>query len=295
MNPNRTPFLTQQRRNALPNITREEKPAADDNLMRFYPLESNSNKGGRATPVNPMQHTSRQQIQPRRSTPSQPGFSMPPPMIPRSNPVPPPPQQELPPSPELAVNQFRRANQGLPDGVRYEPLDEKTMRLLQENGHIPDTTPQAAPRNPMPVAPISPPTPTFESQQKIIDTIQNLIQDERNANIFYSHHAATVEITWIREAIEQIANDSKRHALLLSEILKNHMGNSFTPQEAEINTGLELKTALDLALSEEGKTLRTMIELMDSISIREAEKNIQGMINAKIMNFSHLVRLMQTQ
>ena len=39
-------------------------------------------------------------------------------------------------SPEKAAEFFRRRNQTLPDGVRYEPLDDETMRLLMDNGHI---------------------------------------------------------------------------------------------------------------------------------------------------------------
>jgi len=303
MNANRppNPFLAQQRKSMLPNIVRENKPAADDNLMRFYPLESTANRGsnshGRAMPVNPLQHAPRQPAQPRSPAHTQPSFSMPTPMIPRNNQtqtVPPPNAQPHPP--DLAAQEFRRVNRGLPDGVRYEPLDEDTMRLLRENGHISDALP--APKqatmpitaqNPVP-APTTAQAPSSE-MQKSIEIIQSLIQDERNAHIFYSHLATSANIEWTTKALEQIAEDCNRNTRQLSELLSAHMNSSFTPEEAEINTGLELETALNLALSEESKTLRTLIELADNINIREAEKIIQVMINFKIANYNQLLRL----
>jgi len=47
------------------------------------------------------------------------------------------PASPTPLPPERAADQFRRVNNGLPDGVRYEPLDEETMRLLKDNNHLP--------------------------------------------------------------------------------------------------------------------------------------------------------------
>jgi len=310
-----SPFFAQQRRGVAPTITQPqpEKPQSQEDLLRFYPLES-TNKAASAArgamPVNPLQHQNRQ-----------PGFSMAPPVMARPNQVPaapPPPSQ--PSSPEMAAQQFRKANRGLPDGVRYEPLDEQTMQLLRENGHLPEA-PAATQQRLMPVAqsssppphispivpthsppphmpPITPvhslpqPVPPLISQnnQQSIEIIQGLIQDERNAYIFYSHLARESQSQGTAEALVQIAKDSQRHTEVLSESLIVHFKDNFTPEEAEINTGLELNTALELALTEEGKTLRVLTELLGTINVPEIEKRIQRIINNKIINYSQLVR-----
>jgi len=43
----------------------------------------------------------------------------------------PPQMQAQASSPESAAARFQNANKGLPDGVRYEPLDEETMKILR--------------------------------------------------------------------------------------------------------------------------------------------------------------------
>jgi len=242
---------------------------------------------------------------------------------------------DQPSSPEQAAQQFRRMNKSLPDGVRYEPLDEATMRLLRENGHLPPvaeppaTAPQVqqsmtqpppmAQQTPMiqPQTPVAMPAPAQQMQQPMIPqtmmqqppiamqpttspetgfiskTIEGLIQDERNAQVFYSHLAKTMTGSQIAAAtLADIADDNIKHTQKFSQILTSHFGGNFTPAEAEINTKLEFKDALALALEEENNTLRTLIELSEGVANTEPEKIIQRIINKKIANYNRLERLL---
>jgi len=280
----------------------------------------------------------------------QPGFSMAAPTMPRPNHIDPMPINDHMPisnhmqtpavssnqqqsSPEQAVKQFRRANQGLPDGVRYEPLDETTMRLLRENGHLPpapeppssatSTVPSAMPSatpsampSPVIMPPATPQLPIMaeqlspqpqatppvtlapqgeaphsaHEQQSIISIVEGLVQDERNAQIFYSHFALSTENRVIATALDEIANDCHRHTQQLTGMLTNQFGVGFVPIEAEINTVVDLQGALTLALMEENKTLRALAELLDTINNSDAEKIIQRIINKKIVNYNQLIR-----
>jgi len=219
------------------------------------------------------------------------------------------------PSQEQAVRQFRRANKGLPDGVRYEPLDENTMRLLRENGHLPPAEPtqqtQApAPSTvqaPEPLVPVQPAITGLTSPQpmtatplpsaappdslSIVKVIEGLVQDERNAHVFYSHLAKTAQGNASEPALTEIANDSSQHAAKFTQILARQFGSNFTPVEAEINTGLELTNALALALEEENKSLRILAELLEGVANTESEKIIQRIINKKVVNYNQLERL----
>jgi len=351
-----SPFFSQQRRRILPNINQQQKEnePPDNDSLRLFPLESESapRPDRKAMPVNPLVHPQPQRhpIHPtghgRANIPQQ-GFSMATPMIPQqpnmaapvvpqtnmaapvmpqpphmTNPVMPrlPAVPASPPSnqhsPEQAVQQFRRVNRGLPDGVRYEPLDENTMQLLREKGHLPEL-PEPLPTVPQhsasPSAPVqnhvSPgieaapyhmpaPSPAKEAaslpmtpvQHDIIKIIEGLIQDERNAHIFYSHLAAAALSQNVASALEQIAKDCKLHVQHLSEMLVVQFGRGFAPQEAEINTGLEMKSAVLLALEEENKVSRTLAGLLDMVNNVEMEKIIQRIINRKVVNYNQLSR-----
>lgn len=308
------PFSTRQRKSVLPNIIKQDTPIRNDDLIRFYPLDSASNKtvhtNSRAMPVNPLQHSTRQATNPRQlaPTPTQQGFKVQPPMIPTQHKPTPatPPLAEQPPSPEMAAQKFRQANRGLPDGVCYEPLDENTMRLLRENGHLPEEA-STKQQDIMPIVP-SPPMASLQTnanaakpqlptvsqtQHKSIEIIKNLIQDERNAHIFYNHMALESKNQEMSSMLSLIANDCKHHTQIMGELLTVHFITSFTPQEAAINTNLELDSALMLALSEENKALRVLAELHETVNNIEAEKIIQRIINKKMLNYNQLILFRQ--
>ena len=247
-----------------------------------------------------------------------------------------PPHQPV--TPEDAVQFFRKANKGLPDGVRYEPLDDTTMRLLRENGHLPpapdvpqgagqqvQTPPQLQPQSPvsmpgaaarppslpqmppgpMPATPWSapqnpgtilgaspPPSPAVTPEsQHIVKMMEGLIQDERNAHIFYSNLAKIAPERSMELSLSDIASDSSMHISNFSHTLLKQFGHGFAPVEVEINTGLGLKDALALALTEENKSLRKLTEVLEKVANTESEKVIQRAINKKIVNYNQLERL----
>lgn len=155
-----------------------EKPAG----LRYYPLDQGTPARRRhpgATPVNPLsarggptrpmaaQVPVQQQQGPRPNalgqTIQQPAQFQAQPQKQQS--------QDIPP--ERAVERFRRANHGLPDGVRYEPLDEQTMRMLRENGHLPEApVPSPPPKAMLPATPQQtvPEISPVPSHAPIVDT-----------------------------------------------------------------------------------------------------------------------------
>jgi len=127
--------------------------------------------------------------------------------------------------------------------------------------------------------------------QAIAKIIEGLVQDERNAQIFYGHLSKIAPAGHIATALSDIANDNISHTHKFTQLLTKQFGNNFTPAEAEINTGLELKDALALALGEENKTLRVLAGLLEDVANTESEKVIQRVINKKIVNYHQLERL----
>lgn len=223
-----------------------------------------------------------------------------PPMIPapqmqQHNPQPQHPSAQVPP--EKAAAEFRRVNKNLPDGVRYEPLDDETMRLLRDNGHIPKTPALPSPPSPQ-LPPVQPEPPKNQTPEKIPanirETLENLSQDERNAHIFYSHFAEIAEAEPTKKALANLAKDSEVRQNQYQSLIETHFNNTYTPKETKINTSIPIHDAIALALIEENKSLTTLGNILDQATFADFEKIIQRIINKKIISHQILMTIQTT-
>ena len=111
-----------------------KEPSGLHDFLKFFPLDANSQTKKSAVPVQPLsekraakpgtalaqhfaQHQRKQMEQPKGMHRQGQAHS--------------PTPSHTPHSPQSAVEQFRRINKSLPDGVMYEPLDDETMQLLK--------------------------------------------------------------------------------------------------------------------------------------------------------------------
>jgi hypothetical protein len=320
-----------------PHFVQQEDSCDDDLYLRHYRLERADNKKGRGVvSVEPMTTYSPMQS----ASPMIPPIVPPPmnsamiPQMPPPNRVPPhrmppmqmqpsPPSQSMQPSPENAAEQFRRVNKTLPDGVRYEPLDDETMRILQQknpnfaekmqqqqsqppphppSSHQPQTSQQpfgeSTPMIPsMPAPPAkSPmiPTPQVVSAAPVVsddvlskdaaEILQELAQGECNACAFYSHFAKK------EESFHMLAKDSKARLEQYVALLKQHFGKVFACEEAaDIKTDMEISEAVALAISEENKGLIALGNFLELAADSSAEKIAARIINKKIIGHQLLL------
>jgi len=251
-----------------------------------------------------------QQVQQIQQT-AQPSQMLPPlPSMPLVSPIPLAPSMPLPANsdnPEQAAAQFTRVNSGLPDGVRFEPLDTETMRILQQHAarnDVSEGSPSAASPviSTIPVAPPSMPAPPTMShmpskpqpqQVQILsdeatEILRSLAQNERNASIFYTHFAENTSKD-VSEVFSALVRDSKARLVQFAAFLP-----AFIPQETEINIELQLAEAINLALSEEGKGLITLGNLLELVVDTPAEQPISRMVNKKIIGQQLLLSLKHT-
>ncbi|MCL2372080.1 MAG: hypothetical protein FWC78_01585 [Defluviitaleaceae bacterium] len=258
-------------------------------------------------PMIPGGHVRPQQVTPQLPQPQ-------PPMMPGSHAQ--QPQATKPPSrppqapitPEKAADTFRRFNKTLPDGVRYEPLDEETMRLLKANGHLPEAaaetkqpaTQQASPPDTSQTQPAKSTSfnlPEVEAAEPPIlggippeaaKTLQNLAQDEFNAKKFYSCLAASIQAEGVKPGIEAMAAGSGNRWQQYVGLLEAHCDKAFTPAQQEIKTGLDFADSLDLALQEENAALKTLSELLDNVAETKLAAPVQRIINNKMVGYNQL-------
>ncbi|MCL2576801.1 MAG: ferritin-like domain-containing protein [Defluviitaleaceae bacterium] len=329
-----------KRTNEVQNESQKAEHRNDCGL-RLYPLNpERSQKNRRTMPVEPLTRTKMPHMMPpHKVAPLQHLLKQPqsrPPMVPpQFNPprqmpqfTPPPmvpqmPQFTKPPMipqtpPEKAAEQFRRMNRTLPDGVRYEPLDDEIMQILRQNNivknlqpaaQMPETppTPPAPPTSPTPPAPSTSqpfsartpmipfqppaPAPSQTLPPETAETLKRLAQDERNAFILYTHFAENEQEEKIKEPFAILAKDSKSRLELYTTLLEQDFKENFIPQEAEINTEIEISDAITLALSAENKGLIALGNLLDLTADTSAEKSLGRVLNRKIIGHQLLLSL----
>ena len=316
------------------------EPAQPQEGLRLFPLMPGTGERNKIHLRQSNYINGARSVQPLRAPRQSPIRPLLPVMPPGVGPVP----------PEKAAEQFRRINQSLPDGVRYEPLDDETMRLLRDNGHLPklpplQTTPQkpavpsqnhpaahAAPPSPQPgntppLAKIpmqsSPRTPMIPPEAatlttpppppaavpapeeippepvmpklppEIADIVEGLAQDERNAQIFYSHVSQNAPTDTTKKSLASLAKDCESRLSQYTSLLSDIFGRNFIPEEKDINIHLEFPEAVSLAISEENNALITLGDLLDQVADTEAERPVQRVINKKVIAHQILMGLTQ--
>jgi hypothetical protein len=178
------------------------------------------------------------------------------------------------------VEQFQRLNQDLPDGVRFEPLDERTRQIMRDAGQLPPPVPQPAgyPSAGHSAA-VSPP---------VVQVLEDLIQDESNAYIFYSHLSGLAQRDDFTSIIGNMAENCQQYAHLYQGLLNRLYAQSFEPEEAAVNTQVNFDTGLALAVQEENKSLRALADLQELLNDTESVRTVQNIINKKIIGHNML-------
>ncbi|MCL2187987.1 MAG: hypothetical protein FWB87_04405 [Defluviitaleaceae bacterium] len=166
--------MMQTRNDTPPQPIEKKEPSP---AMRLFPLETEPPRPtARARTVSPLPQRPIITNTLGQSVPQQH-------MLPNAMPRPPvtQPAMPTPTAPETAVAQFQRVNKSLPDGVRYEPLDEETLRLLRENGHLPSPPVQEKPED-IPAEPQKMPEEK-EISPEAVNVVEKLLEAAKGNDI----------------------------------------------------------------------------------------------------------------
>ena len=290
--------------------------------------------------------------------------------------IPPQPQTGPDPSqmvpPQQAAARFQQVNKSLPDGVRFEPLDEETKAALKKLGLTktendqpktettstpaapvaaktspknPETITQTAPKTPpnppeplVPAAPAAPLVPAAPAAAPVLSApydlastkpagpipmqapslppgpipmqmpnqvpsqipgepqtpkisaalLEKLIQDERNASLFYGHLSEIASESDFQDNLKSISNDCHSRLDRYKQILHNLHDQTYEPEETQINTTIELSKGLELAVIEERKILASMAELIDQLEDRATAITMQNLLNKRMIALNWL-------
>ncbi|MCL2400489.1 MAG: hypothetical protein FWC91_12195 [Defluviitaleaceae bacterium] len=189
------------------------------------------------------------------------------------------------------------SSRGLPDGVRYEPIDEEAMVALKKLGKDIPTNSNVPTMAPTPVSPqletkeeakVEAKAPLSTPSPESIHLLEQLIQDERNASIYYQYLSGIAPTGEIQENLQNISKECNKWSDHHHQILQKIHGRSYDPKDAPINTTIGFSPGVEVAIIEERKILEAMAGLMDLLEDTVDSYSLQKLINRRMIRLNWL-------
>jgi len=211
----------------------------------------------------------------------------------------------MPEAPETAAKRIHKINQNLPDGVRFEPMDEETKAALMALKQRPPEAAASQEKAPEVAVqkPPQPPAPTVAKTPKITAALPGealpsavqltrFIQDEQNAHTYYLRLAEHAPQAQFKPMLQEIAAACQQRMQQGQRWLSAFHGQEFAPKEAAISPPEHFPRALELALQEEAVLLHAMADMQEKLDM-EAAWQFQRQINRRLAD-QHRLQWMYT-
>ena len=151
-------------------------------------------------------------------------------------------------------NQFNYGQQNSFDGVRFEPFNKNMLG---------------------------------SSMPFDIKRIEQLIQDEYNAEIFYGGIGSDDG----KKILDKIKNNCRQRQNYLREIYSTYSSNSFEVKQIKINEPKDFKSAINYAIYEENASLQNLLKLSNEIVEPEINRKINYIFQSKLLDINYLIWL----
>ena len=246
-----------------------------------------------------------------------------------------PEQQHAPPlpaepaelDPRQAAERIMKINQGLPDGVRFEPMDDEVMTAMRglskeapapkPGSHLASPAPPPTPAKqkklpdgvryeplddetmallkkmgkdiPSPAAPeLQATSPPSVSPPESAKLLENLIQDERNSSVFYQYLSGIAPSGSFRDALQKAAKDCDNHCIQYQQMLENLYNRDYKPKNTAVNTNTGFDRGVEMAVLEEKKILESMTNLIDHLENEAGSYTLQNLLNKRMIRLNWL-------
>lgn len=183
---------------------------------------------------------------------------------------------------------------------QQQPVQQPASQVIPQQNASQPFAAQAAPPQSMPPQPVlsnaasphsaSPaPHDTSLSEAEIIkaESIERLIQDERNAHVFYTHLATLSPRSDFSAILNSIADGCSQRMDSCSKLLNGLYERTYAPAETAVNTPVSFDEGVALAVREENKTLRSLAD-MQAAADAKAAGTLQQIINRKLVDHNIL-------
>ncbi len=218
--------------------------------------------------------------------------------------------QQQPQQPQQ--NQGQQFNQPLPDGVRYEPIDDKTIKELMKNIKIDGGSgkssdkkqdksvesilqqPKESVKDEIAESPSQPQqavqTPVKEEEGS---TLSQIIQNEYNGSMFYNYMASIAPKDEYRMIMSKISKHCRFREIAFNGLYTRLEGGNYALKDVDINNICSFRTGVAMALKEEIKILDDYTNLYDTVNDPSGVKIINVQILKKLVDIN-LLNYVQT-
>jgi len=118
--------------------------------------------------------------------------------------------------------------------------------------------------------------------------LEKLIQDDRNASIYYQHLSEIAPGEDFKGALQGIIKDCDGRQSQYHQILQTLHDRGFEPKNNAINTTIDFDQGIEMAILEERKILESMAELIEQLIDKTNAQIIQNLLNKRMIHLSWL-------
>lgn len=154
-------------------------------------------------------------------------------------------------------NRFNQNN--IPSDIKLKPLTQEELDKINEEIQ------ENIAKNTQAITNIN----LKENNIKILQCIEDFIQDEANSHIFYKNLYKKCKNEKIKEKIENISNDCLEQCLILKDYYKNFKNEVFEEKPLNININIPFKHSLIFAIEEEIKSYDKICKAIDIFPIND--------------------------
>lgn len=119
----------------------------------------------------------------------------------------------------------------------------------------------------------------------------HMMQDERNAHIFYNHLSRVAPREEYSAVLAEISMQCRQRVDTYAILLNKLCSSEFSPQETAVNTLVAFDEGITLAIAEENKSLRALTEWLDTLEDAAVARTVQNIINRKMLSHHQLMHL----
>lgn len=102
-----------------------------------------------------------------------------------------------------------------------------------------------------------------KNKDEILNSLQNFIQNERNSTIFYNSLANKCNNSYYKNKLEQISKECDIQKNILEKYYKSLGNEDFKAENVMIDTNIQLKQGLLLAIEEELESYNKICNILD--------------------------------
>jgi rubrerythrin len=167
----------------------------------------------------------------------------------------------------------------LPDGVKFEQLDENSLANTNKLKQVANLS-QNKNKN-------SNSNDNNKKQDLDSKELESLIQNEKNGTLFYKHLSTLVKNEFHLDTLDKIAVSSDYRQTTYNDLYKKMNDVFFEPVDEAIQNNVTYKRGIEIAIREETNCLRKLNEMYKKSS-EENSKIINSLIYDKVSDLSLL-------